>query len=91
MSETMVERVARALFEESPVKDPGDSELYRRACEILARAAIAAMREPTKEVLKAMKDCADSHEYGDLNECCPHDWLWQAGIDGALGVKSPET
>lgn len=75
MTESMVERVARALYEVSPEWDSGEAidghqvtppsqikwetivecnedEPYREA----ARAAIAAMREPTEEMLRGVPD-----------------------------------
>lgn len=47
--EAVVERVARALYAATPFKETAggydhQSDTYRRLCETLARAAIAAMR-----------------------------------------------
>ncbi|TDR28919.1 hypothetical protein [Aquamicrobium defluvii] len=60
MSE-MVERVAKAIYEASPFKmteGPYDrqSDLYKRNCRLLARAAIEAMREPTDAMVDVGQD-----------------------------------
>lgn len=65
MNESMIERVARAIFSKYPLRpgphnddlmiwdrDATDSDRF--ACVMQARAAIAAMREPTPEMVKAM-------------------------------------
>ena len=83
MSESMVERVAKALFagdglkhaasnvslDESWEMSPQYHEAYRRK----ARAAIEAMREPNEQMLGAGEPFADHP-----------DWAWQAMIDDAL-------
>lgn len=57
---TMIERVARAMFNATPFKDAGawddQSDTYRRMCRLLARAAIEAMREPTAGMVKAARE-----------------------------------
>jgi len=68
----MVERVARALH--------GDVDPWPRyGCEVCinrARAAIAAMREPTEE----MMDACTKHGVIPI-------FMWQAMIDAALEEK----
>lgn len=52
-----VEEVARALYAATPFKTAGSydsqSEVYKRMCRVLARAAIEAMRVPTRSMVKA--------------------------------------
>lgn len=55
---TMVERVARAIYEASPFRDTAgeydeQSEIYRRMCRLFAVAAIESMREPSTRQLAA--------------------------------------
>jgi len=69
---TMVERVARALQQEmgtAPADEPPSSFA-------LARAAIAAMREPTEEMIDAWITAPGAIKGG-----------WQAMIDAALEGK----
>ena len=69
---TMVERVAQALQQEmatAAFDEPASSFA-------LARAAIAAMREPTKEMLDAWISAPGAIKGG-----------WQAMIDAALAGK----
>lgn len=54
----MTERVARAMYDATPFKETeggydAQSETYRSMCELLARAAIEAMREPTDAMIDA--------------------------------------
>jgi hypothetical protein len=77
MADNMVERVSRAL--NAAVQDD-DNEM---ACviianrdDILARAAIEAMREPTDAMTEAGDEMADWE--------CNADRIWQAMIDQAL-------
>ncbi len=91
MSE-MVERVAKAIAEESP-RDGYEavplSEIWpgrpryiflREGYERAARAAIAAMREPTPEMSEAMfRVEAAGHSQRTLCEAA-----WRAAIDEAL-------
>lgn len=74
----MVERVARALINASVLGEDGIAD-WRRPSDydlMLARAAIAAMREPTQVMVDAPVIVADE------------DWSqrenWQAMIDAAL-------
>lgn len=76
----MVERVAKALYEATPFKETeggydAQSDLYRRSCRLLARAAIEAMREPTD----AMVDAAYGRERTGTER-----GNWRAMIDAAL-------
>jgi hypothetical protein len=69
MSESLIERVARAM---SKLYHNGESA-YWPDYENTARAAIAAMREPTEEMKAEGNDnCRDSK------------MVWQAMIDKAL-------
>lgn len=70
-AETMVERVARAIFASQYAKTTGTWEGAGEAQRIGyiadARAAIEAMREPTEAILNAgAKSCAD--ERGNPDE-----------------------
>ena len=77
MSE-MIDRVARALDPGAFQMTGGDSADAREDARIMARAAIEAMREPTK----AMIDAGMQHEGIDLrSEYC-------AMIDAALNAPS---
>lgn len=97
MSESMIDRVARALharrygeWYEGPLKMT-DSQ---RACLADARAAIEAMREPTEYMQKAgfrlnkwtnPKPCHD-HCVGRVT--MPVDAPWRAMIDAALNENA---
>lgn len=79
----MIERVARALFEEEwddKSSDPWESaeEDEREAWRKSARAAIEAMREPTAAMEDAMEGVT---EYG--GHISPSN-AWHAAIDAAL-------
>lgn len=63
---SMIERVARAMYEVTPFKETeggydSQSETYRKMCEILARAAIEAMLEPTDEMIGAFHRLTDDN------------------------------
>lgn len=79
--ETMVERVARAI-----------GKTYSRQAQTFdgwlphARAAIAAMREPTEGMIKAARDPRTAN--GSPVSKGVHD-TWQAMIDAALAEKEP--
>ena len=68
---TMVKRVAQALQQEM-----GTAPFDETAAIALARAAIAAMREPTEEMVDAWIRAPGAIKGG-----------WQAMIDAALGGK----
>jgi len=70
----MIERVAKAI-NDAMIKH-GD---YKP--DELARAAIAAMREPTEEMYQGV--CALNKRWQDSNSA----EIWQAMIDAALGEK----
>ena len=67
----MIDRVAQAIF----AKDP-ESLFTIHQARVYARAAIAAMREPSGEMLTA----------ADLRDgiCTSYDELWKTMIDAAL-------
>lgn len=83
---TMVERVARAIEQEF---GPIYGHLCRHEDAVsCARAAIAAMREPTEAMMDLGATVRGNHQpFGS-----PHDWnndtncagIWRAMIDGAL-------
>lgn len=75
MSE-MIERVARAIRD---VKSHGDLALTH---EDLARAAIAAMREPTGEMVKAIHSAA-ARAYAERDSLA-NVGVWHIMIDAAL-------
>ena len=70
---TIVERVARALSRH--IIHPGDMNT------VAARDAIAAMREPTPEMI-----CAGAYGSGEDSEQVAIG-CWEAMIDAALGEK----
>lgn len=78
MSE-MVERVAGAIYDAA---GDCDQEMNLAAARALARAAIAAMREPT-EAMKAAGGFAYM-ERGGMNARDGSDDIWRAMIDAAL-------
>lgn len=76
MSESMIERVARALAEE-------DGDLYEANAVFwkgMARAAIKAMREPTE----AMERAGDIPGWDDAVSIGHSADVWRAMIDAAL-------
>lgn len=75
MSETMVERVARAICRATHPDMPWDRiiEFYPQA-----RAAIAAMREPTEGMAHVMTALAPTWDDETSRR------KWSAGIDAAL-------
>lgn len=86
MSESMVTRVAKALYEATPFKGTEggydeQSEVYRRSCLLLARAAIEAMRQQTPAM-----DHAGYEAYpGSLiKDGVDHLDIYRAMIDAAL-------
>ena len=85
MSE-MVERVARAIFDGLITKGgpgrtmmPWEVSPARAWCVATARAAIAAMREPTEKI---------SGICGAYNETYPGDQIWRMAIDEILAVPA---
>jgi len=84
----MVERVARAMAKAEGWSLPNDMSLpYAAGSRVgrmmgLARAAIAAMREPTEEMVRA----GEKEFIASDVACCmePAEDCWQAMIDAAL-------
>jgi len=74
----MVERVARTIYESHNFVESWDSlkDVWRPAWLEQAHAAIAAMRDPTEEMLEAPDD-------GDTNPRMRR-YIWRAMIDEAL-------
>ena len=87
-SETMVERVARAIYAVRLSRRSGKkarswgelSPKWQVFWMKQARAAIAAMREPTKAMRSAIRNVEPLHS--DLSD------IWNAGIDAALSDSS---
>lgn len=77
MSNSMVERVAKAL-----AKEDGLGHDFWRQCIPAARAAIEAMREPTDAMCDAA-DALDRVEHDVLKTALPFD-AWIAMVDEAL-------
>lgn len=69
---SMVERVARALCKSKGYAWSSETAATQEGWRKSARAAIAALREPTEGMRDAFRFCADSNE------------IWRAGIDAAL-------
>jgi hypothetical protein len=82
MTDDMIERVARAIY----VVDAQDTDgagVYQR----MARAAIAAMREPTEAMINGLRI---AQECGDSTAALWAPLVWRAMIDAALkGQNSP--
>lgn len=90
MTESMIERVARALMSAQESRDLDyASPMVREAYLFAARAAIEAMREPTEEMLDA---AYVGSEIGDFMDGLPDEVLSQAFtdmIDAALKEGTP--
>ena len=87
---SMVERVARALYELLR-KDFRDQAVWERTTEMdrevfrpFARAAIVAMREPTDEMVDAGFHKADTNDRSERAYRWVADDVWHAMIDAAL-------
>ncbi|HLX18470.1 MAG TPA: hypothetical protein VKS24_25055 [Bradyrhizobium sp.] len=91
----MVERVAEAIYKTDPVgvRPWQDAPISNRDdCLACARAAIAAMREPTEAMVEAGE--AEMYEHHEK----PEDWTlentktaWMMMIDAALADQKAET
>lgn len=82
MAESMVQRVADALQREwSQIRDPYEDEEGLRFSDMLARAAITAMREPTEDMLLAGSSASAPDR---INEWGDFDAGWAAAITKAL-------
>ncbi len=88
----MIERVARALYEDQCVKHPDsigaktkfyNDGIYHGA----ARIALAAMREPTEAMLEAeaAQDTGSKAKISGYLDYFSADEVWKAMIDAALG------
>jgi hypothetical protein len=75
----MIERVAVAINQAMLLHDDYDPDL-------LARAAIAAMREPTEDMGGAAVTDHDNHAYHMSSYHCVTE-AWRNMIDAALGEK----
>ncbi len=76
MTESMIERVAKALCVQSGIIWEKQSDTQRGHNMSLARAAIEAMREPTERMIKSGNEHCDND--GNL------DAAYRAMIDAAL-------
>ena len=81
MTDTMIERVARAMWEQVRLRHPqftrsweAENERLRADWRENARAAIEAMREPTPAICAAIRDWSEAE----------HDRTWREAIDAAL-------
>jgi hypothetical protein len=72
----MVDRVARAIYASGQFVKPWEKCSWQHACRRQARAAIAAMREPTEAMLNAAAIAKE----------CESKWLCM--IDAALANPS---
>ncbi|KQV78171.1 hypothetical protein [Rhizobium sp. Root1220] len=87
-TETMIDRVARAIYEtepyaismrdEMPWTDVDESQ--KEGCRVKAVAAIEAMRNPTEEMQRALTKWATCAGYVGEG--------WIAAIDAALGKET---
>ena len=78
MTDTMIERVARVIAHCRGIDSDSEwlavSVFFRAECRWQARAAIAAMREPTPAICAAIRDWSEAE----------HDRTWREAIDAAL-------
>lgn len=86
MTQSMIETVARALYDATPFKQTAggfeeQSDVYQRMCMVLARAAIEAMRVPTEAMVEEGYCAVPS--FGDHNPNA----AWRAMIDAALNEQ----
>jgi len=85
----MIERVARALWDSPDYIGLCSDERRRDGswhdCIHLARAAIAAMREPTEKMI----DAGSKEQRNILSK--PIEGIWTAMIDAALTEAKPTT
>jgi hypothetical protein len=82
MSETMIERVAGALQKASALERGGEGILSLSTCRLIAITAIAAMREPSEEMIDAINITTAGL---DLAEYVKRDWYKM--IDAALSEE----
>ena len=88
----MVERVAKAVIQRRMERlgfgftgKPTENELDE------ARAAIAAMREPTQVMIAEIENAAEERfQAAPSFQRFYGDYLWRAGIDAALAEKEPK-
>lgn len=86
----MVDRVARVIWDTRRKANPEqelvswdeETDGLRRDVTAEARAAIAAMREPTEDMLAT---AGGIEGYTDLENICAH--AWRAMIDTAAGIR----
>lgn len=89
--DSIIERVARAIWGEEPIQHfeqkfedliPMEQEAWR----VMARAAVAAMREPTEAMLGSTDKDGLLGGYGYGDDCYEANagMVWQAMIDAAL-------
>lgn len=104
MTESMVERVENALF--AVVENLGpETHLYPRVARLMARAAIAAMREPTfdvqvgcleggaaysKEIAERIKETAEGNEAIAILVACGDGRLYKAAWQGGIDAALSE-
>ena len=92
---TMVDRVARAIYGDMPRAMSADGEFENLWPETqdryrsLARAAIAAMREPTEAMQLAGHNVRNDPTTG-LPVHCGTDEIYTAMIDAALAPEEPK-
>ena len=88
----MIERVARAIRASDQIDLPDDfcgvvdGDIRFGRALFQARAAIAAMREPTEDMGEAAVKDHDNHAYHMSSYHCVTE-AWRNMIDAALGVK----
>lgn len=84
---TKLEEVARAICEADNHAWPEDDyngRFQRRAFLKQARAAIAAMREPTEAMLMAAREYGGAFTSNVKQDCEPYLEAWQEMVDEAL-------
>ena len=83
---TMVERVARAICENSDQPWESAAEGYRKICIGFARTAIEAMREPEVEMLAAFwrQKNTGTQEIGETGDNRSDYDAWDAAIAAAI-------
>lgn len=94
MSESMIERVARAMFDADAsgyhgisVPFEGQASGVQDRWLRLALAAIEAMREPTDAMVDAPLPASPSHGGRYENRCDLRPYIYRAMIDAALNEQ----
>lgn len=87
---TMIDRVARAMFEATNEHDETwdtEAQEIKTTYLIMARAAIEAMREPTDTMVMAAEWAEPEYREDDTDMGATYKAEWRAMIDAALNEQ----